>query len=269
MLKTLVTLNADLASSIALRYVCQMTDVVEMVLQTIHVEDADAEGHPPGTGWVRRTWEKTLLQSGEEEIAQLLRTERSSCPTLPPTKMVLGDHDEEIPQELERESYDLFVEGMIYHHPSTNFHQKIRSRLYRHASCPIVLVKNLVSLNRIAVILDVATDHSTVVRTFLNIFKGADIDLDLLYFSYHKDDGTISRDGTTPDGMLSHARKMLADGGRNPKSCRIIQDIPEKLDELFKDYGLAVSSVLHVTNKKSPLEDLLYRIPSPLLLCST
>lgn len=268
MLTTLVALDADLASSIALRYACQMADIVEMALQTIHVEDADAEGHPPGTGWVRRTWEKALLKTGEEEIAQLIRAERSSCPRLPATKMVLGDRDEEILRELEREPYDLFVEGMLYTYSSTNFYKKIRSRLYRNASCPVILVKNLVNLSRIVLVLDSTTDPSSMVRTFLKIFKDAAIDLDLLYFGFQNDGGAMRQEDTNSDAVLSHAGKLLADGGRSPKSSRVIQGIPERLDELFKDYGLAVSSVHHVTHKKSPLGDLLYRIPSPLLLCA-
>jgi hypothetical protein len=268
MLTTLVALDTDLASSIALRYACQMAKIVKMALQTIHVEDADAERHSPGTGWVRRTWEKALLKTGEEEIAQLIQAERSSCPRLPATKMVLGDRDEEILRELEREPYDLFIEGMLYTYSSTNFYKKIRSRLYRNASCPVILVKNLLDLNRIVLVLDPTVDPSSVVRTFLKIFKDAAIDLDLLYFRFQDDDGTTRQEDTNSDAVLSHAGKLLADGGRSPKSSRVIQGTPERPDELFKDYGLAVSSMHHVKHKKSPLGDLLYRIPSPLLLCA-
>jgi hypothetical protein len=268
MLRTLVALESDLASSIALRYACQMANIVGMALQTIHVEDADAEGHPPGTGWVRRSWEEALKRNGEEQIAQLIRAERSSCPSMPATKVVLGDRDEEILLELNRESYDLFVEGMLYTYSSTNFYKRIRSRLYRNASCPIILVKNLLDLSKIALVLDLAIDPSSAVRTFLKIFKGAGIDLDLLYFRFHNGGGTMRKEDSSPDGMLSYTRKLLAEGGQSPKSCRVIQGTPERLDELFRDYGLAVSSVHHVANKKSPLADLLYRIPSPLLLCS-
>jgi hypothetical protein len=268
MLTTLVALDADLASSIALRYACQMANIVETALQTIHVEDAEAGGHSPGTGWVRRTWEKALLRSGEEEIAQLVQAERASCPRLPATKMVLGDRDEEILRELEREPYDLFVEGMLYTYSSANFYKKIRSALYRKAPCPVILVKNLLNLSRIVLVLDSAMDRSSAVRTFLKIFKDAAIDLDLLYFKFQNDGGTTRPEDADSDAVLSHAGKLLADGGRSPKSSRVIEGTPERLDELFKDYGLAVSSMDHVTNKKSPLGDLLYRIPSPLLLCS-
>jgi hypothetical protein len=268
MLRALVALESDLASSIALRYACQMANIVGMALETIHVEDADTEGHLPGTGWVRRSWEKALLRTGEEEIAQLIRAERSSCPSLPATKVVFGDRDEEILLELNRESYDLFVEGMLYTYSSTNFHKKIRSRLYRNASCPIILVKNLLDLSRIALVLDVAMDPSSAVRTFLKIFKGAEIDLDVLCFRFGTGGGTTREEEANSDRMLSDVRKLLDEGGRSPQSCQIIQDTPARVEELFKDYGLAVSSIYHAANKKSPLADLLYRIPSPLLLCS-
>ena len=268
MLRALVALESDLASSIALRYACQMANIVGMALQTIHVEDADAEGHAPGTGWVRRSWEQALKHDGEEQIAQLIRTERSSCPSMPPTKVVIGDRDEEILRELHLESYDLYMEGMLQTYSSTNFFKRIRSRLYREAACPIILVKNLLNLNKIALVPDAATDPSSIVRTFLKVFKGVEIDLDVLCFRFGTGGGTTREEEAKLDGVLSHVRTLLDEGGRSPKSCEIVQGTPASAEELFKDYGLAVSSVYGAANKKSPLAELLYHVPSPLLLCS-
>ena len=76
MIKALVSLNADLASSIALRYSCRLAESVDMKLHTIHVEEVDREGYPPGSGWVRSTWEKGLVQTAEEEISHLISTAR-------------------------------------------------------------------------------------------------------------------------------------------------------------------------------------------------
>ena len=56
-LKTLVAVDADLASSIAIRYACDLANRTGMQLQTIHVVEPEEQGHTPGTGWVRRTWE--------------------------------------------------------------------------------------------------------------------------------------------------------------------------------------------------------------------
>jgi hypothetical protein len=268
MLRALVGLEADLASSIALRYACQMAKTIRMALQTIHVEDAEAEGHPPGTGWVRRSWEAALKRHGEEEIAQLIRAERASCPSMPATKVVLGDRDEEILRELHRESYDLYVEGMLQAYSSTDFFKTIDSRLYREAPCPIIVVKNLLNLERIALVLDAATDPSVTVRTFLKIFEGVEVDLDVLCFVFETGGGTAGEQGVDSDGLLSNVRNLLEEGSRSPKSCQAFRDTPERVEERFKSYGLAVSSVSHRANRKSPLAELLYRIPSPLLLCS-
>jgi hypothetical protein len=267
MLKTLVFLNADLASSIALRYACRMGAVVEMSLQTIHVEDPAASGHPPGTGWVRRTWERSLLKAGEEEISRLIQAEASSCPPLAATMMLIGDPEEEILRELERGSYDLFIEGALYSFSSAGFYKKIRSPLYRHPSCPVILVKNLMNLNRIAILLGADMDPLSAVTTFLKIFHGSVIDVDLLYCRFQRSGGAMFEKQEDADSVLSGARKLLVEGGGVPKECRVIQDSPEKLIDLFKDYGLVVSSVQATAHKKSPLTELLHRMPSPILFC--
>jgi nucleotide-binding universal stress UspA family protein len=267
MLKTLVFLNPDLASSIALRYACRMGATLKMALQTIHVEDPAASGHPPGTGWVRRTWEKSLLKAGEEEIAQLIQAERSSCPPLAPTKMLIGDPEEEILRELERESYDLFIEGALYSYSSTSFYKKIRSRLYRHAPCPVILVKNLMNVNRIAILLDEDTVPVTVVKPFLKIFKEGAQDVDLLYCKFQQSGGPTFHKEEDGDSVLAAARKLLVEGGVAPKTSRIIQQGSENLSDLFKDYGLVVSSIQAAANKKGPLAELLHRMPSPILFC--
>jgi hypothetical protein len=267
MLKTLVSLNADLASSIALRYACQMASKVGMVLQTIHVEEPGAEGHPVGTGWVRRTWEKALLKTGEEEIAQLIQAEKSSCPPLAGPKMFVGDREEEILHELEREPYDLFIEGALHTFPSVNFYKKIHSRLYRHTSCPVILVKNLVKLDRVALLLRGGVDPARVVKTFLKIFEGAEVEVDLLYCKFQHGSGDPFQETEDPDAILSAAKALLQDGGRSPKESRVSQDTPEGLGDLFKDYGLVVSSIQRGGSKADPLTELLSRIPSPILLC--
>jgi len=267
MLKALVSLDADLASSIALRYACQMANMVEMELQAIHVEEPGAEGPPPGTGWVGRTWEKALLETSEDEILQLILAEKSSGMPLAATKMCLGDREEKILNELKEKSYDLFIEGTLYSFSSASFYKKIRSPLYRNASCPIILVKNFMSLTRIALLFGFGVDHSSVVESFLRIFEKADVDVDLLYGELRQGGGTPLGE-KDPDETLSKARKLLVEGGRTWKECRVIQVSPETVGDFFKHYGLVVSSVQHAMNRESPLTELLDRVPSPILLSS-
>ena len=44
MLRMLVYLDADLASSIALRYACQLAQLIDMRLHSVHVEEPDHDG---------------------------------------------------------------------------------------------------------------------------------------------------------------------------------------------------------------------------------
>ena len=110
MIKVLVPVEADLASSIALRYVCQIANLIETEILTINVRASSSEEYPVGTGWVRHTWEKTMIREAEDDVRQLIRAERANCPTLGEPMVVLGDRDDEILKELQS-GYSVF--GML------------------------------------------------------------------------------------------------------------------------------------------------------------
>lgn len=268
MTKALVSLDADLASSIALRYAAQLAKLTGMDLETIHVVEPDREGHTPGAGWVRRTWEKGLLETHQGEIRRLINAEKASCPSLAPPKMFVGDREEEILGELQRGSYDLFVEGALYTFTAGNFYKKIRSRLYRYAPCPALLVKNLVNLQRVVIVMTGNENVRGLISSFLRIFQGGKVELDLLSCEFEKRVEPIVREERkNSDAGLQSAEKILAERGWKPRERRVVQGTPEKVGHLLKDYGLTVSSIHREGGKKSDLLELLSRSPSPILLC--
>lgn len=276
MIKALVSLDADLASSIALRYACQMANTVPMDIKTIHVEEADAEGNPPGTGWVRRTWEKGLLGTAEAELSQLLNAERPTCPTLGTPKMKVGDRDQEILSELEAETYDLLVEGVLYSFKTVNFEKKIRSKLYQKVTCPILLVKNLVALRKAALLVEDHTDLWSLIPTFFKILEGSGLKFDLVHVKLHKP-GRLSFNKETEDKepsienetdeAIAAAGEMLAQAGWIPEKTRVIRDIPTMIANSLQDFGLVVSCLPRHVSKKNLMLELLSRIPSAVLLC--
>lgn len=267
MIKVLVSVDADLASSIALRYACQMADLIGMELQTIHVEEPGKEGYSPGSGWVRQTWEAALLETGREEINRLIKAEKTSCPVLGPPKMFVGDRDEEILRELQRGSYDLFVEGALYTFSAANFYKKIRSRLYRYAPCPVILVKNLVNLQRVVIVMTGNENVRRLISSFLRIFQGRKVEVDLLSCEFEKTvEPKVYKERKNSDAGLQSAEKILAERGWKPGESRAVQGTPEELGHLLKDYGLTVSSIHREGGKKSDFLDLLSRSPSPTLL---
>lgn len=268
MIKILVSVDADLASSIALRYACQLADLIGVELQTIHVEEPGKEGYSPGSGWVRQTWEAALLETGREEVNRLIKAEKTSCPVLPPPKMFIGDREEEILRELQRGSYDLFVEGALYTFTAANFYKKIHSRLYRRVPCSVMLVKNLVNPQRVVIVMTGNENVPRLISSFLRIFQGGKVEVDLLSCEFEKRAEPIVREGRkNSDASLQSAEKILVERGLKLGERRVLEGTPEELGHVLKDYGLTVAPIHRDGTKKSDLLELLSRCPSPILLC--
>ena len=276
MINTLVSLNADLASSIAYRYSCLLTALTDIRLQPIHVEEVDKEGYPPGSGWVRSTWEKGLIQTAQEEISQLINTEKDSCPPVDNTLVCIGDREDELLKEIEVHSYDLLLEGVLSSFDAQLFHKKVRSKLYRHAPCPIILVKNLVNPGRMGLLLGDLQDVTPVVSTFLKLFQKSKLAIDLVYYvpihGGEKEakqtvaEATIA--GFEPAGpVFDKAKAMLADHGWTPAESWIIRNSPKNIGEMLGEYGLVGATIPRSTTRKNLAIDLLSRVPSATLLC--
>lgn len=276
MINTLVSLDADLASSIAFRYSCRLSQLVDMHLQTIHVEEVEKEGYPPGSGWVRSTWEKGLLQTAQEEISQLINAEKSSCPPLDNAIIRIGDREEELLREIDENSYDLLMEGVLNSFEAQLFYKKVHSKLYKHARCPIMLVKNLVNPDRVALLLSETREVEPLVATFLRLFDKSKIGVDLVHFTIKKAGQTEYRkqvtDATaeelvTAAPAIDEATARLADQGWEPGQCWIVRDSPRKIGEMMESYGLVTACIPNSASKRNMIMDLLSRVPSATLLC--
>ena len=267
MIKTIVSLETNLASSIALRYACRLANLIEIELQTIHVMEPDSEGSPPGSGWVRKTWEGAMLTSEQTEVGRMVKAERASYPRLGPPKMSVGDREKEILYELQSGFYDLFVEGALHTFNSAPFYSKIHSWFYRNTPCPIILVKNLVSLEKVLLVLSSEVNYAKLISKVLKFFKGVKVELDLIYCDFNRHEKSVRSKGEDPDTILRNAEKILSENEMPPVQCRVVQNSSDKAAELIQGYGLVASSIYRQTNKKSPLLELLSRTPYPLLLC--
>ncbi len=276
MINTLVSLDADLASSIAFRYSCRLTQLMDMHLQPIHVEEVEKEGYPPGSGWVRTTWEKGLLQTAQEEISQLINADRASCPTLDNAIVRIGDREEELLREIEENSYDLLMEGVLNSFDAQLFYQKVRSKLYKYARCPIVLVKNLVDPDRAALLVGDAQDVSALVTTAVNLFNKARIGIDLIGFAVKKAGQTELREkwaeAASPEleklgPAIESAAARMAEQGLAPGEKWFIRDTPKNIGEMLGEYGIVAACISGTAARKNQVMDLLSRVPTATLLC--
>ncbi|MEE8480599.1 MAG: hypothetical protein V3T59_05095, partial [Desulfobacterales bacterium] len=137
----------------------------------------------------------------------------------------------------------------------------------RNTPCPIILVKNLVSLEKVLLVLSSEVNYAKLIATFLKFFKGIKVELDLIYFDFNGHEKSVQPQGETADTILRNAEKILSENKMPPAQCRVVQNSSDKAAKLMRGYGLVASSIYRQSSKKSPLLELLSRTPYPLFLC--
>ncbi|MBU0987340.1 MAG: hypothetical protein KKH68_08820, partial [Proteobacteria bacterium] len=167
----------------------------------------------------------------------------------------------------QKESYDLFIEGALHTFTAANFYNKIRSKLYRHTPCPVIMVKNLVKLEKMVIIFKEEAELKRLVVPFLKIFKKASIGLDLMYYQFAESEELPQDSNEDADSILHNARQILMEAGWQTGENRSFRGLPEKLSEVLRDYGLVISPFRRTLSRKGLLLEFLSRIPSPILLC--
>ena len=267
MKKALIAIDTDLGSSIALRYADDIAYQIQMTLYDVHVVDPKQIGPEPGSGWVQKTWENALIESGKEEIKQFLEMEKVKLPLLKNPKILIGDRTEMLLNELRDGQYDLFLEGVPPTVNPLDFYTLLNSRLYRAMPCPVLVVKNLVSFNKVALLLEKETDSQRFISCFLNIFNGDGFEVDLIDMKIAKSQDPIIKEADASNVRLEEIKNVLVHEGVSPNALKMIHGSPDKVADIFREYGLVISSVMHRLRKSNPLIELLGRIASPILIC--
>jgi hypothetical protein len=276
MLKSIVYLNADLAASIALRYACQLATLTGMEINILHVEPPDTEDHPPGSGWVRRTWEKGLISQATERIGQVIALEKDRCPTLAPPKILLGQPESQILHTLRESDYDLFITGMLHSFSAQHFYKELHSKFYQQVPCPILMVKNPVEIKRAAILMEPDQSGAAQARTFTRIFKGTGVAVDLMSCEFgkagsagpeHVNETPLSLETMAPEEPVAEAHAILKEGGCGAAAAAHLTGLPKAVGDRLADYQLVLASLPHHIGSSSPLVDCLSRIPSALLFC--
>ncbi len=260
----LLALDENLPSSIALRYASQLVEILALQLQAGHVEVPDKKRHSGGTGWVRRTWERGLLEAGHQAVQRLLNTEKVPCPFIGSPKVLIGDRDNAFLEELRNGGYDLFIEGNLNTSDITDFYRLISSPLYSKTPCPILVVKNLVASDSVALLCGDGVDHNTVIPRALSLLKGKSIHFDLIFYRYQETEATISINKEEAGSVLVEAEALLKEANITPANSMVVSGTPEGVAAMLKKYRLVASSF---PVRKSPRLELLAQCPSPILLC--
>ncbi len=264
MLKSLIYLDENLQSSIALRFADKQAQLLDMTLQVIHVEEPDKKLQA-GTGWVRHSWERGLVATGQEEIKRLLKTENIKCRVLTPI-VVVGDKQQETLNELRMGMYNMYIEGYLNTSNINDFIRQIHSHLYQEAPCPVLMVKNLTPPDQILFLIGEGTDLERLVAKFSMLYKEVHrpLDITILYYAYKELHQIQFTDKGEAGSYVAEAEELLEKEGWIGLESMVVKGTPEQLAEYVKDYGLIITAF---PERRSPKLELLALASNPLLLC--
>jgi hypothetical protein len=262
-------LDEDLASSIALKFADHMRQLIyDLRLQMIHVMRPDIKPQSVGCGWVRRTWEKGVLEEGTSMISRMLKTENIQFPFSGPPKVMMGDRDKETLAELTNNTYDLFIEGNQNTSNVKDFHRLINSSLYKKAPCPILIARNQIKRNRTVLLAEEGTNIRRLAEQFGRLMKTSKLSVDLIYFKAPKIfdwDRHMSAVAFAEAGEFETAREFIQKENSLQKNeaatpsfsdsetiaaldkikvndTRFMNGPPDKLSILLQDYDLVASA---------------------------
>lgn len=242
MLKTLLYINEDLASSIALRFTAYLNKFVPLSLFVAHVEEAD-EKEKIGTGWVQNAWEEGVTSSGKRLVDRMLRTENITCPLAGRPKIFTGDRETEIIYELRNGLYQLYIEGYLNTSDPDEFYKIMRSPLYSQAPCPVLIVKNLSISKKCALLCADSVDAKILVEKSMEILGDSTFIFDIVYFKFKENEQLVTLGREDGGNNLKQAESLLAENGKAVENVAVLSGTPEQVGDYLKNYAL-VSSTL-------------------------
>lgn len=154
MLKLLVAIDRSLEASIALRTACFFG--LQMHIQPIHVSDPPGRNMSFGAGWAWKSWERETSQHAEENIEDLVITERSQCPNIEDPVVLIGDPFQKIVGHFLENDFDLLITGAPFRglEPKALCHRYGAFTKKGDMELPVLVVRHLKNIGRIIALTD-------------------------------------------------------------------------------------------------------------------
>ena len=261
MLSSLINLREDLKSSIALRFADRLALLTDMVLRPVYVDEA-SDKFQSGTGWVRRSWLRGIEESGRDEIARLLKTEKVKCRLMSPI-VIVGDPEKELLYFLNVEEYSLYIEGYLNVTNRDEFKRRVTSKLYTESPCPVLMVKNITSPSDILLLIDESTRPERIIFRLFTIFGKVKQSLDITVVKYiYKEQDGISFGGIQDEDRQT--MELLENSGYSGAEFLVVKGPPEQFAEYIKDHGLVVAEL---PVRHTPRMEILAMASNPIMLC--
>jgi hypothetical protein len=263
MIKTLVAIEVDLASSLAIRYACQLGNLLDLEVHPVYVKAPPPEVPSTGVGWVRHTWEREIVAMGKEEIQEMLAGEMESCPMLQEPRVIYGDREYELNRIMEQEPFRLYVEGAPYPFTPANIQRRLNTKFYQRLQVPLIWLRVLRKIDQALVVCQDKAAALALMPVMQQLWTGCATPLHLgvpPQEGYGGAGDVLRREVSTGREELEAAGcqvtvkeiAALATGGPPP--------------EVTKDYGLVAVSLERGIKKDSPQLQWLAQLKSPLML---
>jgi hypothetical protein len=260
MIKTLVAIEVDLASSMAIRYACRLGNLVNMELHPVYVKAPSPEIPSTGMGWVRRTWERETVARGKEEIQEMLASEMESCPMMQEPRVIYGDREYELLKIMEHEPFDLYIEGAPYPFTPSHIQHRLHQKFYQHLKAPLIWLRILRKINQVLVLCQDQAGLQALLPALRRLWTGCPSPIHLGVPPQKGYDEALRRD-------VAAAREAMEEAG-----CQAtVKEIPpledaESLPAATQDYGLVAVSLERAVKKDSPQLQGLAQIKAPLMV---
>jgi hypothetical protein len=260
MLKTLVAIEVDLASSMAIRYACDLGNLIPMELFPVYVKAPPPEVPATGTGWVRHTWEREIVAMGKEEIEAMLSSEQETCPLLREPRVIYGDRDYEMLKIVNQETFSLYVEGAPYPFNPASIQRRLHSKFYQKLACPLIWLRVLRKIHQALVVCPDLAGTRAVLPALQKLWAGCSIPVHL----------AVPPPAAAGDALRDEVVKAqadLAEAGCNVE-VKEVADWSEggPAPALLKDYGLVALALERTVKKDHVRLPWLAQVKNPLML---
>jgi hypothetical protein len=260
MVKTLVAIEVDLASSFAIRYACQLGNLIQMEIHPIYVKFPSPEIPMTGVGWVRHTWEREVVETGKTEIREVLASETESCPVLQEPRVIYGDREIELLHLVEQEPFDLYIEGAPFPFTPATVYKRLHAKFYQRLTCPLIWLRGLRKINQVVALCANPEGTRALVETLGRFFTGSAVPLQLVY---------PTNEGGSDD-MQAVTQKAVADLEADDCQATLGDAYASRGDgpplDLVKDCGLLAVALERGVRKDTPQLSWLAQVRAPLLL---
>jgi hypothetical protein len=245
LIKTIVSIEVDLAASRAIRFACQLGNFIPMEIHPVYIKEAPPRDLTIGSGWARRHWESELVQEGKQEISELITSEIDYCPVLQDSRVVYGDRDIELLKIMENEPFDLYVEGAHFSWNPSALYQRIYSNLFQRAQMPIALAPTLRKIFKLMVLCLEPRATQVVSQGLARLWAGSSIPVALAVPAGKESELKSSVDQARQDLTAAGCQVELLEGfTAYPKAPR---------EKYLRDYGVVALALPREVKKDNVL----------------